>query len=99
MYSKQFGRSNSGRLNQDALLDKIKAAVVKKISIFLYRKDFHQLSQGRGVDPERFTARIKQAALACKFMADGGTPNYGADLMSTIFILGQARGRADNSQF
>ena len=41
-----------------------------------------------GEDPERFTARIKQVAPTCKFTADGGTAHYGADIMSTIFILG-----------
>ena len=63
-------------------------AVVKKRSIFLYKNDFHQLTHGRTEDPEHFAARIKQAAPACKFTADGGTPDYGANLMSTIFILG-----------
>ena len=64
-----------------------KGAVVKKRSIFLYCKDFHELSQSRGEDPKRFSARIKQAAPAGKFTADGGTAHYGADIMSTIFIL------------
>ena len=62
--------------------------MVKKRSIFLYKNDFHQLTHGQTEDPEQFAARIKEAAPACKFTADGGTPNYGADLMSTIFILG-----------
>ena len=69
-------------------LAKIKDTVVKKRSIFLYCKDFNGLSQSRGEDPERFAARIRQAAPACKFTADGGTAAYGADIMSTIFILG-----------
>ena len=60
----------SGRETKDEILVKIKAAVVKKRSIFLYRKDFHELSQSRGEDPERFAARIKQAVPACRFTAD-----------------------------
>ena len=46
------------------------------------------MKQSRGEDPERFAARIKQSAPACRFTADGGTPQYGANIMSTIFILG-----------
>ena len=45
-----------GDMTKDALLAKIKAAVVKKRSIFLYRKDFHQLTQSQGEDPKRFAA-------------------------------------------
>ena len=74
--------------DKEALLVKIKAAVVKKISVFLYCKDFHHLSQGRGEDPERYAARIRQAAPACSFKTDSGTANYGPNLMSSIFILG-----------
>ena len=48
-----------GNENKEALLVKIKSAVVKKRSVFLYCKDFHQLSQGRGEDPERYAARIR----------------------------------------
>ena len=60
--------------NMDAIFAKIKSAVVKKRSIFLYRKDFHELKQSMGEDPERFAARIKQLAPACHFTADDGTP-------------------------
>ena len=56
--------------------------------MFLYRKDFHKLRQSRGEDPERFSARIKQLAPACKFTYDDNTPKYGADIMSTIFVMG-----------
>ena len=35
-----------GDENKEALLVKNQSAVVKKISVFLYRKDFHKLSQG-----------------------------------------------------
>ena len=34
----------TGEETKDSLLAKIKAAVVKKRSIILYRKDFHQLT-------------------------------------------------------
>ena len=77
-----------GDENKEALLIEIKAAAVKKRFIFLYCKDFHQLTQGQGEDPERFAAPIRQAALPCRFTADGWTPNFGPDLMSTIFIHG-----------
>ena len=60
----------SGRETKEEIVVKIKAAVVKKRSIFLYRKDFHELSQSRGEDPERFSVRIKQVAPACRFTAD-----------------------------
>ena len=68
-------------------LAKIKSAVVKKRSVLLYRKDFHELYQSWGEDPECFAARMKQAAPACNFTADGGTPQYGADIMNTMFFL------------
>ena len=77
-----------GDENKEALLVKIQSAVVKKISVFLYRKDFHQLSQGQGEDPERYAARIRLAAPACSFTTDSRTASYGPDLMSSIFILG-----------
>ena len=51
-------------------------------------RTINQLTHGRTEDPEQFAARIKQAASACKFTANGGTSDYGADLISTIFILG-----------
>ena len=60
----------------------------KKRSIFLYRKDFPELKQSRGEDPECFTARMQHSAPACRFTSDCGTPLYGSDIMSTIFILG-----------
>ena len=77
-----------GNKNKEALLVEIKAAVAKKRSVFLYSKDFHKLSLGRGENPERYAARIKQAAPACSFTTHSGTANYGPDLMSSIFILG-----------
>ena len=54
----------SGDETKDVILAKVKGAVVKKWSVFLYRKDFHKLKQSRGEDPERFAARIKQLAPA-----------------------------------
>ena len=51
-----------GNEDKEALLAKIKTAVIKKRSVFLYRKDLHQIVQGRNEDPERYAARIKQAA-------------------------------------
>ena len=77
-----------GNESKEDVLEKVKKAVVKKRSVFLYRKDFHELKQSRGEDPERFAARIKQLAPACKFTTDDNTPKYGADIMSTIFVLG-----------
>ena len=64
----------SGQETKEDILTKIKTAVVKKRSIFLYRKDFHEIKQSRGEDPERFAARIKQAAPAGHFTADSDTP-------------------------
>ena len=61
--------------NKEALLEKIKSAIVKKRSVILYRKDLHQLTQGPGEDPERYVARIKQAVPACCFTTDSGTGN------------------------
>ena len=66
--------------------------MVKKRSVLLYRKDFHELKQGRGEDPERYACRIKQLAPDCKFTIDSGLPNYGADIMSTIFVIGPEDG-------
>ena len=68
-------------------MEKVKYAVVKKRSVFLYRKDFHELKQSKGEDPERFAARIKQLAPACKFTTNDNTPKYGAEIMSTFFVL------------
>ena len=62
--------------------------MIKKRSVFLYRKDLHQIVQGRNEDPERYAARIKQAAPPCCLKTDSGTDDYGPDLMSSIFILG-----------
>ena len=77
-----------GNENKETLLAKIKAAVIKKRSVFFYRKDLHQIVQGRNEDPERYAARIKQAAPPCCLTTDSGTADYGPDLMSSIFILG-----------
>ena len=51
--------------------------MVKKQLVFLYRKDFNKLKQSRREDPERFEARIKQLAPACKFTTHDNTPKYG----------------------
>ena len=53
-----------GNETKEQVLEKVKNAVVKKRSVFLYRKDFHELKQLRGEDPERFAATIKQLAPA-----------------------------------
>ena len=42
----------------------------------------------RGELPERYAARIRQAAPPCQLMTDSGTADYGPDLMSSIFIIG-----------
>ena len=47
------------------LLAKIKDTVVKKRSVFLYRADLHRIVQNRGEAPERYGARIRQAAPPC----------------------------------
>jgi hypothetical protein len=78
----------SGNENKEVLLTKIKEAVVKKRSVFLYRKDLHQIVQSRSQDPERYAARIKQAAPPCCLRTDNKTDDYSANLMSSIFILG-----------
>ena len=70
------------------LMAKIKDQMVKKRSIFLYRSDLHKITQMRGELPERFAARIRQAAPPCQLLTDSGTADYGPDLMSTIFIIG-----------
>ena len=51
-------------------------------------KDLHQIVQGQNEDPERYAARIKQAAPPCCLKTDSGTNDYGPDLMRSIFILG-----------
>ena len=53
-----------------------------------WRKVFHELRQSWGKDPERFAARIKQLAPACRFMTDEESLKYGPDILSTIFVLG-----------
>ena len=78
----------SGTESKEVLLAKIKEAVVKKRSVFLYRKDLHQIVQSRSEDPERYAARIRQAAPPCCLKTDNKTSDYSADLMSSIFILG-----------
>ena len=70
------------------LMEKIKECMVKKRSIFLYRSDFHKIVQNQGELPERYAARICQAAPPCQLMTDSGTDDYGPDLMSSVFILG-----------
>ena len=77
-----------GNETKAVLLAKMKEAVVKKRSVFLYRKDLHQIVQNRGEDPERYAARIRQAASPCVLRTDSKTSDYSADLMSSIFILG-----------
>ena len=77
-----------GNETKSDLMEKIKECMVTKRSIFLYRSDFHKLTQNRGELPERYVACIRQAALPCQLMTDSGTADYGPDLMSTVFILG-----------
>ena len=80
----------AGNENKAVLLAKIKEAVVKKRSVFLYHKDLHQIVQSRSEDPERYAARKRQAAPPCCLKTDNKTEDYSADLMSSIFILGLA---------
>ena len=54
----------------------------------MYRADLHRIDQNRGEAPERYAARIRQAAPPCCLHTDSGTADYSADLMSSIFILG-----------
>jgi hypothetical protein len=77
-----------GNKDKAALMERIKGAMVKKRSTFLYRSDFHKLTQNRGELPERFAARIRQSAPPCQFVTDSGTAECGPDLMSSVFILG-----------
>jgi hypothetical protein len=79
-----------GNEDKAALMERIKGVMVKKRSTFLYRSDFHKLTQNRGELPERFAARIRQSAPPCQFVTDSGTAEYGPDLMSSVFILGLA---------
>ena len=48
-----------GNEDKAALMERIKGVMVKKRSTFLYRSDFHKLTQNRGELPERFAARIR----------------------------------------
>ena len=48
-----------GNKTKADLMEKIKKCMVKKRSIFLYRSDFHKLTQNRGELPERYAARIR----------------------------------------
>ena len=70
------------------LLALMKDVMVRKKSIFLYRAALHKLTQQRAELPERFAARIRQAAPPCQLLSDSGTANYSQDLLSTIFIMG-----------
>jgi hypothetical protein len=63
------------------LLAKIKDTVIKKQSVFLYCKDLHQIVQNRSEAPERYAARIRQAAPPCCLQTDNKTSDYSADLM------------------
>ena len=77
-----------GNESKAELLVKIKDTIVKKRSVFLHRSDLHRTVQNRGETPERYAARIRQAAPPCQLMTDSGTADYAPDLMSSIFILG-----------
>ena len=78
----------AGTESKEVLLAKMKEAVVKERSVFLYLKDLHQIVQNQAEDPERYAARIRQAAPPCCLKTDNKTSDYSADLMSSIFILG-----------
>ena len=77
-----------GNEDKAGLMEKIKEVMVRKRSTILYRHDFHQLKQGHGEQPERFAARIRQSAPPCQFMTASGSPDYGPDVMATVFLLG-----------
>ena len=77
-----------GAKTKAELLAKIKDTIVKKRSVFLYRADLHRIVQNCGEAPERYVARICQAAPLCCLQTDSGNADYLADLMSSIFILG-----------
>ena len=89
----------SGAETKYELLVKIKDVMVKKKSIFLYRSDLHKLTQHRSELPERFAARIRQAAPPCQLHSDSGTADYSQDLLSTIFILGLTDGYTKEKLF
>ena len=58
------------------LLAKIKDTIVKKRSVFLYRSDLHKIVQNRGEAPERYAARIRQAAPPCCLQTDSKTADF-----------------------
>ena len=70
-----------GTESKTDLLAKIKDTVIKKRSVFLYRKDLHQIVQNRSEAPERYAARIRQAAPPCCLQTDNKTSDYSADLI------------------
>ena len=77
----------TGDESKDGILAQVKGAVVKKRSVFLYRKYFHELKQSRGEDPERFAARIKQLAPSCKFTTDSGTAHCVIGVMYAVLPI------------
>ena len=89
----------SGAETKYELLALLKDVMVKKKSIFLYRSDLHKLTQHRSELPERFAARIRQAAPPCQLHSDSGTADYSQDLLSTIFILGLSDGYTKEKLF
>ena len=68
-----------GNKDKEALLTKIKSAVIQKRSVFLYRKDLHQIVQDRSEDPEPYATRIRQAAPLFGLKTDSGTSDYSPD--------------------
>ena len=89
----------SGAETKYELLVMIKDVMVKKKSIFLYRSELHKLTQHRSELPERFAARLCQAAPPCQLHSDSGTADYRQDLLSTIFILGLGDGYTKEKLF
>ena len=77
-----------GEETKAELSAKIKDTIVQKRSVFLYRADLHRIVQNRGEAPERYAARIRQAAPPRCLQTDSGTADYSPDLISSIFILG-----------
>ena len=77
-----------GAETKEELLAKIKDTIVKMKGVFLYRADLHRIVQNRGEAPERYAARIHQAAPPCCLQTDSATADYSANLLSSIFILG-----------
>ena len=72
----------AGTESKEVLLAKIKEAVVKKRSVFLYRKYLHQIVQNRAEDPERYAAIIRQSAPPCCPKTNNKSSDYSANLMS-----------------